>query len=205
VVVRAPTRTWPVAVAVALGIAGCCPPLEPEEPRAPAPAPSPVKQVATTTSTTIRTPQAVRSHFEARPPAKVEPKRQSIQEPPVVPPAGPKLEPELPKRETLTQPEPPRAAPTETLPDEVVMKLLESGRPAFVRCFKLAVRNDPTTISFKVRLHVELDGEGAVTKSNADTTDSALAGCLVRALGWVRFPASGRPVAVELPLFYRAE
>jgi hypothetical protein len=169
------------------------------------PAPLPAKQIATTTSTTIRAPRAVQSHFERPTPVKTEPKREAIQEPPVVPPAGPKLEPDLTKRETLTQPEPPRPAPTDTLPDEVVMKLIETGRPAFVRCFKLAVRNDPTTLSFKVRLRVELSGEGAVTKANADTTDSALAGCLVRSLGWLRFPASGRPVAIELPLFYRAE
>ena len=95
--------------------------------------------------------------------------------------------------------------PRDTLPDEVVMKLLEGGRAAFVRCFKKAVQADPTTLSFKVRVHVELDGDGAITTANADTSDAALAGCLVRSVAWLKFPASGRAVAVELPLFYRAQ
>ena len=119
-----------------------------------------------------------------------------------MPPARPKAE-DPARRETLAPPA--RPAPHDRLPDEVVIKLLETGRAAFVRCFKKAVQNDPTTISFKVRVRVELDSDGAITTANADTTDTALAGCLVRALGWLKFPASGKSVAVELPLFFRAE
>ena len=123
-----------------------------------------------------------------------------MKEPPFVPPAGPKTEPDLSRRETLAPPAPKPTA--ERLPDDVVMKLLETGRAAFVRCFKKA---DPTVVSYKVRVHVELDGEGAIMTATADTTDTVLAGCLVRALGWLRFPATGRVIAVDLPLFYRAE
>lgn len=129
--------------------------------------------------------------------------REMLKEPPLVPPPGPKTEPAPPPRERLA----PRAptAQLARLPDDVVMRLAETGRAAFVRCFKKAYNADPTVASFKVRVHVELDPDGAITTANADTTDQTLAGCLVRSLGWLKFPASGKPVAFDLPLFYRAE
>jgi len=181
--------------AVALHAAACCPPLDPEEPVSP--------------HVRARTiPPAVLSRFERPDPTKLPrtdvPKREMIQEPPLVPEAGPKVESDVTRRQTF-EPRPLSGPPLDTLPDDVVLKLLETGRAAFVRCFKKAVANDPTTLSFKVKVHVELDGGGAILRANADTTDTALAECLVRSLGWLRFPASGRDVAVELPLFYRAE
>lgn len=122
--------------------------------------------------------------------------------PPPVPPAVPKTE-TSPPREVIEPPVPPGTV--DTLPDEVVLRLIESGRAAFVRCFKKAIAADPLVVSFKVRLHVELDGGGAITLATADTSDAALGTCLTRSVRWLRFPASGRPVAVDLPLFYRAE
>jgi len=122
--------------------------------------------------------------------------------PPAVPPAAPKTE-TSPPREVLEPPVPP--VTTDTLPDEVVLRLIETGRAAFVRCFKKAVAADPLVVSFKVRIHVELDRDGAITSATADTSDTSLATCLTRAVRYLRFPASGRPVAADLPLFYRAE
>jgi hypothetical protein len=153
-------------------------------------------------------PPAIVSRFE--PPASQTPKRatkpperEMLKEPPLVPPSRPKTE-SVSQRETLA----PTAPPLERagrLPDDVVMRLLETGRAAFVRCFKKAVAADPTVASFKVRVRVELDDDGAITGASADTTDQALAACLSRATGWIRFPASGKRVVVELPLFYRGE
>jgi hypothetical protein len=189
--------------AIALvAVAGCCPPPEPDEPIGPLPPAPPSTPHARTMK------PALLSRFE-RPDAggvplhREEPQREMIKEPPLVPPAGPKAEPDLTRRETLAPPE--RVPARDRLPDDVVIKLLETGRVAFVRCFKKAVQSDPTVISFKVRVHVELDGDGAIASANADTTDAQLAGCLVRSLGWLRFPTTGRPVAVDLPLIYRAE
>jgi hypothetical protein len=131
------------------------------------------------------------------------PEREMLKEPPLVPPAQPKTE-IVNRRETLA-PTAPAEQPAERLPDDVVVRLLDTGRAAFVRCFKKAAAADPSVGSFKVRIRVELDADGAITGTSADTTDSALAGCLTRATGWIRFPASGKRVVVELPLFYRGE
>lgn len=184
---------------------GCCPPPDPEDPAevlpaAPsAPAPPPP---------TRPTPPAVLSRMQrpvmAPPQTPPKPEREMLKEPPLVPPARPKAEVE-PKRETLAPPPPPPSEPAVRLPDDVVLKLLEGGRAAFARCFKLAVKADPTVTSFKVTVHVELDGDGAITSASADAQDQALAGCLSRATGWLKFPATGKRVVVELPLFYRGE
>lgn len=149
-------------------------------------------------------PSAVLSRFEQPPPPPpLDPiQRDTLKEPPLVPPAEPKTETIAP-REVLEPRVPPVQA--DTLPDEVVMRLIETGRAAFTRCFKKAVDADPTVVSFKVRVHVELDADGAFTSVTSDATDTALGACLTRATRWLRFPASGRPVVVDVPLFYRAE
>jgi hypothetical protein len=195
--------------AVAIAIAACCPPMRP-----------PPVTLASATCTRaprprLAIPRPVPSRFE-RPvihaPPKVTPKPPPAPvapairaQPPVVPPAGPKQEIDLSRREPLTPPAPAPPAPTATLPDDVVLKLLESGRAVFARCFKKAVARDPLTVSFKVRVHVVLDAKGAISSAQADTPDAALSACLVRGAGWLRYPVSGRPVSVDLPLFYRAE
>lgn len=182
---------------------GCCPPPDPEDPSEVLPAPPPP-------APTRPTPPALLSRMQrpvTAPPVPVKPpEREMLKEPPLVPPARPKVEVDPPRRETLAPPAPPvPSEPAGRLPDDVVLKLLEGGRAAFARCFKLAVKADPTVTSFKVKVHVELDGEGAITSASADADDQALAGCLSRATGWLKFPATGKRVVVELPLFYRGE
>jgi hypothetical protein len=197
--------------AMAIAVAACCPRALPQPP--------PIALVPATCLRSpeprVASPKPVASRFEAavmhippKPPREQAPKpvEPAIRpQPPIVAPAGPKQEIDLSRREPLTPPTPAPATPTGTLPDEVVLKLLESGRAVFARCFKQAVARDPFTVSFKVRVHVVLDASGTITSANADTTDPALAGCLVRGARWLRFPVSGRPIAVDLPLFYRAE
>jgi hypothetical protein len=190
-------------VAIAIAVAACCPLPDADEPQSPPPPPP--KQQAPLYTIAREIPPAKMGHFERpAPKAPVVPaKREMLKEPPLVPPAGPKAEPPT-RRETAAPPSPPTAQ-LDRLPDDVVMKLAETGRAAFVRCFKKAYQTDPTQFSFKVRVHVELDPDGAITTANADTSDQALAGCLVRSLGWLKFPAAGKPVMFDLPLFYRAE
>lgn len=126
--------------------------------------------------------------------------RETITEPPRAL-AGPKLDEVPVRREPLVPPPPPPAV--DTLPDEVVLRLLETGRAVFVRCFKKAIAADPTELSFKVRVHVELDAAGAITAARTDTTNPTLDACLARSVRWLKFPATGRPAAADLPLFYR--
>ncbi len=147
-------------------------------------------------------PSVVVGQFEQHTDASVAPPiRDVVYEAPPVP-LEPKTEQPLP-REVMKPPVP--NVPRATLPDEVVLRLLEGGRAMFVRCFKKAYAADATATSFKVRVHVELDPTGALTAVTADTTDAALAGCLTRAAGALRFPPSDAPAAVELPLFYQVQ
>ena len=150
-------------------------------------------------------PAAKLGRFEQQPPAvkMKEPNREMLKEPPLVPPIGPKVEDGPWPREAAV-PQEPRPV-FDTLPDVVVMKLLETNRAAFVRCFKLARKRDPLMTSFKVKVHVELDGDGAIMATKSDAIDRELGACVLRATEWIKFPASGKPVAVDLPLFYRVE
>ena len=186
-----PTRTRP-AVFLVMGRATCTDTRE-RTPALPAPVPSRFERPAVAPPSAVTAP-----HPDPKPAVLAVPAP-----PPVVPPAGPKREIDLSHRETLAPPPPPAVA--DRLPDDVVMRLLETGRAVFVRCFKKAVARDPLTTSFKVHVHVDLDGNGAITSAHADTADPELARCLTRAAGWLRFPASGRVFAVDLPLFYRGE
>ncbi len=207
----APVVRQAAIVAAISGIAaGCCPPLPPGHPSlaAPAPAsavvtPAPHARPALT-SRPRSIPAPVLGRFQQRQPAvrpvDEAPVRETITEPPHALP-GPKVEEVPVTREPLVPPKP--APPADLLPDEVVLRLLETGRAVFVRCFKKAIAADPTQLSFKVRLHVELDEAGTITVARSDATNPTLDACLSRSVRWLKFPATGRPAAAELPLFYR--
>lgn len=100
---------------------------------------------------------------------------------------------------------PPRTPPvrTITLADEVVVKAMAVGQTAFLRCWARAQRADPTLISTKVRLHLEIDGTGKVTASQSDTDSPALASCLAVVARQLPFPAPGQAAVVDLPLMFR--
>ena len=181
----------------ALAISACCPP--PEEPECPVPPPKP--QI--TEARRLPTPVLSRLQQPAvLPPTSTPVKRDSIEEPPQGLPL-PKGDDERLVRETPAEPR--RPSPTDTLPDEVIMRLLETGRTAFVRCFRKAIAEDPTELSFKVKLHVELDANGTIMTAKSDASDSKLDACIVRMAHYLKYPASGKPVAAEMPLIYRGE
>jgi hypothetical protein len=145
-------------------------------------------------------PSVVVGHLEHHPKAAIAtPIREALYETPPIP-----LEPKTEHSPTREEPPPP-AMPRATLPDEVVLRLIEGGRAGFVRCFKQAFAADATTTSFKVRVRVELDAAGTITSAPADPANPELAACLTRATGRLRFPSSEAPVAVELPLFYQVQ
>lgn len=105
------------------------------------------------------------------------------------------------KRETLD----PNRAPQRpiTLPDEVIVRVMEPMRPLFVRCFKKAIEADPTVSSFKVRLRLEVDAIGYVRKASTDSDDDGLSACLSRIGRGVRFQVPDKPAIVDFPLFFR--
>jgi hypothetical protein len=101
---------------------------------------------------------------------------------------------------------PPRTPPpvrTITLADEVVVKAMAVGQTAFLRCWARAQRADPTLISTKVRLHLEIDEAGKVTATRSDTDSPALASCLAVVARQLPFPAPGQAAVVDLPLMFQ--
>lgn len=185
-------------LAVAYSIAGCGPRRDPNAPDFPVPPPPP-ETAAPATLSSRSMPAPVLGRFE-QPTVAASPARAIITT--ESPPARAQPDPD----QAATAREPPQAHPAETtdaLPDEVVVRLLEGARAAFIRCFKNAIAEDPTQVSFKVLLHVELDDNGAITATRTDSDRPALDKCLVRMTALLRFPASGKPINVDVPLFYQ--
>jgi hypothetical protein len=108
-----------------------------------------------------------------------------------------------PERTTLTPtPAPARVA---VIPDEVVLRTLESGRSAFLGCWKRALKADPMLDAMKIKLRVEIDEFGQVLSVTHDSTSEKLGNCLsgvARSLSYALPPA--RAVA-EFPLFFQPE
>jgi hypothetical protein len=89
-----------------------------------------------------------------------------------------------------------------TLPDEVVVKAVGVGQPAFLRCWARAQRSDSPPSSTKVHLHVELDAAGKVTAIQTDSDSPALSRCLAVVARQLPFPAPGTRAVVNLPLLF---
>jgi protein TonB len=188
-------RSWiPLAL---VAVAACGTARAPGDPGFPVPPPPPPDPV------TRSMPAPVLSRYQqpVAPPVTSPPKRESITEPPPGLPL-PKVDEERVARQSPAEPRPP--LPSDTLPDEVVLRLLDTGRGAFVRCFKKAIEQNPIESSLKVKLHVELEGSGELKRVSSDAASTALDSCLARIVGGLRFPASGKPITVEMPLFYQA-
>jgi hypothetical protein len=184
-----------LALAV-IGAAACGPPKDKNDPGFPVPPPPPPDP------TTRAMPAPVMSRYQQPTalPTSTPPKRDSITEPPLGLPL-PKRDEERVVRETPAEPRQPST--TATLPDEVILQLLERNRAAFVRCFKKAIEDNPYEASFKVKLRVEVDGSGALKSATTDASRTSLDACLLRVAAWMDFPASTGPVSVELPLYYQ--
>jgi len=100
---------------------------------------------------------------------------------------------------------PPRTPPSMmiTLPEEVVVKAVGVGQPAFLSCWARAQRTDPVLISTKIHLHLEIDASGKVTSVRSDSDSPKLASCLAVVARQLPFPAPGKPAIVEMPLIFR--
>jgi hypothetical protein len=89
------------------------------------------------------------------------------------------------------------------LPDEVVMRAVAAGQPAFLRCWARAQRLDAAQIASKVRVRLEVDATGKVSSVQTDSDSPVLARCLGVVARQLAFPAPGRPAVVDLPLIFR--
>jgi hypothetical protein len=91
---------------------------------------------------------------------------------------------------------------TITLADEVVVKAMSVGQPAFLRCWARAQRIDALDTA-KIRLHLEIDAAGRVTASHSDSDSPTLSSCLAVVARQLPFPAPGLPAMVDVPLMFR--
>jgi hypothetical protein len=135
-------------------------------------------------------------------------------EPAPPPPSAPPHEPAPPAPSAVTpkqeQPKPripaalPPAPPVRaaTLPDEVVVQAMGAGQQAFLHCWARAQRSDAPPAADKVRLHLEIDGQGRVIAASSDSDSPALDRCLQVIARRLPFPPPGRPAVVDLPLMF---
>jgi hypothetical protein len=107
------------------------------------------------------------------------------------------------ERRVASAPPQPAHVRAVTLPDEVVVRAVGVGQPAFLRCWARAQRSAVAPVSTKIHLHVELDAAGRVTASQSDSDSPALSRCLAVVARQLPFPAPGRPAVVDLPLLFR--
>jgi hypothetical protein len=113
-----------------------------------------------------------------------------------------------PKREVVQErvsPAEPAAPPERAvrLPDQVVVKLLDGGHSAFLACWARAQRADPTLMSAKVSVHIELDPAGHVQTIANDAELVTFHNCVSFVASHLGFPSVGKPVVVEFPLLFR--
>jgi hypothetical protein len=122
------------------------------------------------------------------------------------PPAAPPIA-TTPRREEPTQretlgPKKPPPAPRAVVPDEVVMSAIRALQPTFVACWRRAQRNDPSLVSARIRLSLEVDASGTVTSSRTDAEDGKLSACIANVARKLTFPALGRAAAFDIPLLF---
>lgn len=107
--------------------------------------------------------------------------------------------------ERATMETPPKPAQLAQLADETVVRALDSGRAALVRCWKRALDADPMLDATKVTVRVEVDPAGAVTNVTHDTPNAKLGNCLALVARGLVFGASGAPAVAQFPLFFKPD
>jgi hypothetical protein len=96
----------------------------------------------------------------------------------------------------------PPYAKAATLPDEVVVKAIRVGQPAFLRCWARAQRIEGLDTT-KVRLQLEVNAEGRVIQARTDSDSPMLSRCLITVARGLAFSAPDQPAVVEVPLMFR--
>ncbi len=124
---------------------------------------------------------------------------------PPAPPPGSAVDPKREHFEERVSPASP-APPLDhaiRLPEEVVLRLLDSGQPAFLRCWARAQREDPSLSTTKIAVRLELDASGKVVHVSTDATIVTLGNCVAAIAAHLPFPAPGQAAIVEFPLLFR--
>ena len=107
--------------------------------------------------------------------------------------------------ERTTMPSEPSQPRADALPDEVVLRTLETGRAAFLGCWKRALKVNPMLEATKIKLRVELDIMGQVLNVTADTDNTKLGNCLSGVARSLKYAPPPAKAVAEFPLFFQPE
>ena len=114
-----------------------------------------------------------------------------------------KQEERIPERVTMERPAAPKRMAQ--VPDEIVLRAIDSGRAAFLGCWKRALNADPMLEATKVKIRVELDAVGTVLAVTHDATNAKLGNCLTVVARSLRYAAPMDPAVAEFPLFFQPD
>ena len=117
----------------------------------------------------------------------------------------PVREERAPERVTMAEPEAPKPARLAQLADDSVVRALNGGRAALVRCWKRALDADPMLDATKVTVRVELDAAGNVVAVTHDAPNAKLGNCLALVSRGLAFEATGSPAVAQFPLFFKPD
>jgi hypothetical protein len=113
---------------------------------------------------------------------------------------GPREE-HVPSR-TNADPPPPPPGPAVVLLDEDVVRALEVRQPSFMRCYRIAQKNDIMLGQVRVSLHVKVGLAGTVDDATADGGPPGLDDCIVAVAKRLTFGPPEAPVESTLNLFF---
>ena len=104
---------------------------------------------------------------------------------------------------TNADPPPPPPGPPVALYDEDVVRALEERQPSFLRCFRIAQRDDLMLASARVALKVKVGSTGAVDEATAEGGPAKLDACVEGVAKRLAFPAPEQSVEASLTLFFQ--
>src|SRR5215510_9122758 len=86
--------------------------------------------------------------------------------------------------------------------DEDVLRALAERQPSFMRCYRIAQRDDVLLASVQVSLHVKVGATGAVDDATAAGGPAGLDDCITGVARRLTFGAPEQPVETDLKLFF---
>ena len=104
---------------------------------------------------------------------------------------------------TNADPPPPPPGPPVALYDEDVIRALEQRQPSFLRCFRIAQRDDLMLVNARVSLHVTVGPSGAVDTATADGGTPKLDACIEAVARHLTFSAPEQAGEASLTLFFQ--
>jgi hypothetical protein len=103
---------------------------------------------------------------------------------------------------TSADPPPPAPGPTVALADDDVLRALQERQPSFLRCFRIAQKDDLLLVTARVSLHVRVGATGAIDDATADGGPPKLDACIEAVAKHLSFGTPEQPVEASLTLFF---